>query len=61
MTITVRDIQEFKERSERFVMLTCYDTTSARLLDDAGVPLIFIGDTLGQVMLLPFSGLCRGW
>jgi 3-methyl-2-oxobutanoate hydroxymethyltransferase len=51
MRVTVRDIQQFKERGERFVMLTCYDSTSARLLDEAEIPLIFIGDTLGEVML----------
>jgi 3-methyl-2-oxobutanoate hydroxymethyltransferase len=51
MTVTVRDIQEFKERGEQFVMLTCYDATSARLLDEAEIPLIFIGDTLGEIML----------
>lgn len=51
MPITVRDIQAFKQRGEKFVMLTCYDATSARLLDEARVPLIFIGDTLGEMML----------
>jgi 3-methyl-2-oxobutanoate hydroxymethyltransferase len=51
MTVTVRDIQQFKERSKRFVMLTCYDSTSARLLDEAEIPLIFIGDTLGEMVL----------
>ncbi len=51
MAITVRDIQALKDRGERFVMLTCYDSTSARLLDEAGTPLIFIGDTLGEMML----------
>lgn len=51
MSITVRDIQAFKDEGSKFVMLTCYDATSARLLDEAGTPLIFIGDTLGEVML----------
>jgi 3-methyl-2-oxobutanoate hydroxymethyltransferase len=51
MAVTMRDIQMFKDRGERFVMLTCYDSTSARLLDEAGIPLIFIGDTLGEMML----------
>jgi len=51
MSVTVRDIQRLKERGERFAMLTCYDSTSARLLDEAEIPLIFIGDTLGEMML----------
>jgi 3-methyl-2-oxobutanoate hydroxymethyltransferase len=51
VAITIRDVQGFKLRGERFVMLTCYDSTSAKLLDGAGVPLIFIGDTLGETML----------
>ena len=51
MSVTVRDIQAFRERGERFAMLTAYDALSARLLDEAGIPLILVGDTLGMVML----------
>ncbi|MEA2447904.1 MAG: 3-methyl-2-oxobutanoate hydroxymethyltransferase [Actinomycetota bacterium] len=51
MPITVRDVRAFKERGERFAMLTAYDAHSARLLDEAGIPLILVGDTLGMVML----------
>ena len=51
MTITVRDIRAFKERKERFAMLTAYDALSARLLDEAGIPLLLVGDTLAMVML----------
>jgi 3-methyl-2-oxobutanoate hydroxymethyltransferase len=49
--VTVRDIQAFRERGERFAMLTAYDALSAHLLDEAGIPLILVGDTLGMVML----------
>jgi 3-methyl-2-oxobutanoate hydroxymethyltransferase len=49
--VTVRDIRAFKERGERFTMLTAYDTLSARLIDEAGTPLILVGDTLAEVML----------
>jgi 3-methyl-2-oxobutanoate hydroxymethyltransferase len=49
--ITVRDIRAFKERGERFAMLTAYDAAQARLLDEAGIPLLLVGDTLGMVML----------
>ncbi len=51
MPVTVRDIRAFKERGERFAMLTAYDAFSARLLDEAGIPLLLVGDTLGMVML----------
>ena len=51
MSVTVRDIQAFRERGERFAMLTAYDALSARLLDDAGIPIILVGDSLGMVVL----------
>ncbi|MDQ4027019.1 MAG: 3-methyl-2-oxobutanoate hydroxymethyltransferase, partial [Actinomycetota bacterium] len=51
MPVTVRDIRAFKDRGERFVMLTAYDAPSARLLDEAGIPLILVGDTVGMVAL----------
>ena len=51
MPITVRDVRAFKERGEKFAMLTAYDWYSARLLDEAGIPLILVGDTLSMVML----------
>ncbi|MEA2477045.1 MAG: 3-methyl-2-oxobutanoate hydroxymethyltransferase [Actinomycetota bacterium] len=51
MPVTTRDIRAFKERGERFPMLTAYDALSARLLDEAGIPMLLVGDTLGMVML----------
>ncbi|MBI4234108.1 MAG: 3-methyl-2-oxobutanoate hydroxymethyltransferase [Chloroflexi bacterium] len=51
MRITIRDIQEMKRRGEKIPMLTAYDYTTARLVDEAGVPLILVGDSLGQVVL----------
>ncbi|HET7482066.1 MAG TPA: 3-methyl-2-oxobutanoate hydroxymethyltransferase [Actinomycetota bacterium] len=51
MSITIRDIRGFKERGERFTMLTAYDALSAKLIDEAGIPLILVGDTLAEVML----------
>lgn len=49
--ITVRDIRAFKQRGEKFVMLTAYDAPSARLLDDAEIPILLVGDTLGMMVL----------
>ena len=51
MSVTVRDIQAFRERGDRFAMLTAYDALSARLLDEAGIPLILVGDSLSMVVL----------
>jgi 3-methyl-2-oxobutanoate hydroxymethyltransferase len=49
--ITVRDIRAFKDRGEKFVMLTAYDAPSARLLDEAGIPILLVGDSLGMMVL----------
>jgi 3-methyl-2-oxobutanoate hydroxymethyltransferase len=51
MGVTVRDLARFKSEGKRFVLLTAYDYPSARILDDAGVPVILVGDSLGQVVL----------
>lgn len=49
--ITVRDLAEMKRRGEKIVVLTAYDYTMARLVDQAGVDVVLVGDSLGQVML----------
>jgi 3-methyl-2-oxobutanoate hydroxymethyltransferase len=51
MSITIRDLRSFKERGERFIMLTAYDFPTARILDEAGVPVILVGDSLAQNVL----------
>lgn len=51
MPVTVRDLARFKSESRRFAMLTAYDFPTARILDEAGVPVLLVGDSLGQVML----------
>src|SRR5437764_10418424 len=40
-----------KKRRERIASLTAYDYPTARLLDEAGIPLILVGDSLGMVVL----------
>ena len=48
---TVLDVQRFKDEGRRFAMLTAYDYLSARILDEAGIPILLVGDSLGMVML----------
>jgi 3-methyl-2-oxobutanoate hydroxymethyltransferase len=48
MSVTVRDVRAFKERSERFVMLTAYDFPTARILDEAGIPILLVGDSVAD-------------
>ncbi len=49
--ITVTDLQQMRDRGERITMVTAYDYPSARLADQAGIPVILVGDTLGMVVL----------
>ncbi len=49
--LTVADIGRMHADGERLPMLTCYDYPTARILDDAGVPMLLVGDSLGQVLL----------
>jgi 3-methyl-2-oxobutanoate hydroxymethyltransferase len=51
MPVTVRDLQGFKERGERFIMLTAYDYPTARILDEAEVPVLLVGDSVGNNVL----------
>jgi 3-methyl-2-oxobutanoate hydroxymethyltransferase len=51
MSVTVRDLRTLKGRGERFVMLTAYDYPTARILDQAGVPVILVGDSLANNVL----------
>ncbi len=49
--VTADDIRAMKARGERIAALTAYDFPMARLLDEAGVPLLLVGDSLGMVVL----------
>ena len=51
MRVTIGDIREMKQRGEKIPMLTAYDYAFAKIIDEAGVPLILVGDSLGMVML----------
>ena len=51
MRVTIRDLARMKRRAEKIPMVTAYDYTSAQLVERAGIPLILVGDSLGQVVL----------
>lgn len=51
MAITIKHIQQFKQQQEKFTVLTAYDYTMAKLVQQAEVPVVLVGDSLGQVML----------
>ena len=51
MRVTIQDLQEMKPRGEKIAMLTAYDYTAAKILDEAEIPVILVGDSLGQWVL----------
>ena len=51
MRITINQIKEMKQKGEKISMLTAYDYVTAKIVDEAGIPLILVGDSLGMVVL----------
>jgi len=49
--VTADSLRAMKGRGERIAALTAYDFPMTRLLDEAGIPLILVGDSLGMVVL----------
>ena len=49
--LTVVDIAKMYGDGQRIPMLTAYDFPTAKLLDEAGIPILLVGDSLGQVIL----------
>ncbi|WP_060178253.1 3-methyl-2-oxobutanoate hydroxymethyltransferase [Streptomyces sp. IMTB 1903] len=49
--ITVRDLTLAKERGEKWPMLTAYDAMTASVFDEAGIPVILVGDSMGNCHL----------
>ena len=51
MKHTVTTLQKQKEEGNKITMLTAYDYSMAKLMNDAGIEVLLIGDSLGMVML----------
>lgn len=51
MSISISEIHKMKLEGRKITMLTAYDFLMARLLDEAGVDIILVGDSVGNVLL----------
>jgi 3-methyl-2-oxobutanoate hydroxymethyltransferase len=51
MSVTIHDLRAWKQQGRRFAMLTAYDFPTARILDDARIPVLLVGDSLAQTVL----------
>lgn len=49
--ISVHKLRELKAQGKRFAMITAYDYPTARLVEQAGIPIILVGDSVGSVVL----------
>ena len=57
--VTLHRLREMHANGEKIAMLTCYDASFARVLDDAGVDALLVGDSLGMVLQGQSSTLGR--
>ena len=48
---TLNDLRAARLNGKKIAMLTCYDFTTARLMQDAGVPMLLVGDSAGSIVL----------
>jgi 3-methyl-2-oxobutanoate hydroxymethyltransferase len=49
--VRVHHLQQAKERGEKWAMLTAYDTYAAQVFEEAGIPVMLVGDSAGNVVL----------
>ena len=46
--VTINDIREMKQNGEKIAMLTAYDYPTAKIIDNCNIPIILVGDSLGN-------------
>jgi 3-methyl-2-oxobutanoate hydroxymethyltransferase len=51
MSVTIHDLRAWKAEGKRFAMLTAYDFPTAQILDEAGIPVLLVGDSLANNVL----------
>ena len=51
MRTTIRSIKAMKRKGQKIAMVTAYDATSAAIVERAGIPVLLVGDSVGNVML----------
>lgn len=51
MRVTIHKVKEMKRNGQKIPMVTAYDYPTAKLVDEAGIPMVLVGDSLGQVVL----------
>lgn len=51
MTVTIHDLRTWKAEGKRWAMLTAYDFPTAQILDQAGIPVLLVGDSLANNVL----------
>lgn len=51
MRVSINQIREMKEKGEKISMITAYDCATAKIVDEVGIPMILVGDSLGMVVL----------
>jgi 3-methyl-2-oxobutanoate hydroxymethyltransferase len=50
MTVTIRTLQQYRAEQKKFSVLTSYDACFARLISEAGIDVMLVGDSLGNVL-----------
>ena len=73
-TVTINTLNALKEKGEKFPVITAYDASFSRLIEQAGIEVILVGDSLGNViqghdstvpvtmddMIYHIQSVCRG-
>src|SRR5919108_4698072 len=51
MSVSIHHLRDWNARGQKFVMVTAYDALTARLCDEAGIPVLLVGDSVANVLL----------